>query len=279
MKNLKYMLIVAIAIISNLGAQAQSGVVNFKDSAEYKKHVNTGNIVSGQGLTIDFDYMDLSDQFGGKPWDSQIKKGVGVGTIITGWYVGAAAAATSDVKNIAMSPKISLTAGNYFGWGDVNVNVGITQGMKFAGESFNALSSSLGIEITLLHFGGKRTIDTQGLSEAGIKRALKNEKYSRMWRLFIEGRVGYQYVMKNTKIVSGDDTADFTGTKDGSSVSYGASLGLEKRFMGKLSRVGLKVGGESFQFKSYGESFQPVYGSATVYIKFGLGRRPNGGKF
>lgn len=267
------MFIVAIAMMNICIANAQeNGVVNFKDSTEYKQNVGKGLITSGENLEIDTDYMDMADLTGGRAWDSKIKKGIGRGRVITGWYLGLAASATSDVEDIAVSPKLSLTGGNYMGWGDVNINVGMTKGMKFLGEEFDALSSSLGIEITLLHFGKKQAVDTEGLTKDGIKRAIRNEKYGRTWRLFVEARVGYQYCYKKTEFTSEDNTATFTGIKDGSSVSYGGGLGLEKRFKNTPSRLGLKVNVESFQFKSNTDTYQPVYGQVTLYYKFNLNK-------
>ena len=73
--------------------------------------------------------------------------------------------------------------------------------------------------------------------------------------------------------------AHFPSVKDGSSVKYGAVIGLEKRFFGSITKVSLEGRCESYSFKSYGKSYQPVYGSVTVKIEFGLGRRPNKGRF
>lgn len=268
----KNMLIVAIAMICSSNIAAQESIVTFKDSTEYAQSVGKGLITSGENLEIDTDYMDLADLTGGRPWDAKIKKGIGQGRVITGWYIGLNASATSDIDKMDISPKISLTGGNYMGWGDVNVNIGVTKGMKFLGEEFNALSSSLGLEITLCHFGGRESVDTEGLTKDGIKRAIRNEKYGRTWRLYLEARVGYQYCFKKTEFTSEDNTASFTGVKDGSSVSYGGGLGLEKRFKNTPSRIGMKVNVESFQFKSNTEKFQPVYGQVSFYYKFNLNK-------
>lgn len=274
----KNMLIVAIAMICNI-ANAQESIVTFKDSTEYQNNINKGLIVPGENLELDLDYMDLADQFGSKAWDAKIKKGVGIGTIITGWYIGLDASAISDVENISVSPQASFIAGHYFGWGDIDVKVGMIKDMEFLGAKFDALSSSLGIGFTIAHFGNRQSVDKTGLTPAQIKRAVRNEKYSRTWRIYAEARVGYQYAFKKTEYTSNDNTATYTGTKDGSSVSYGAALGLEKRFVNKLSRIGIKAGVQSFQFKSNAETYQPVQGYVSVYWKFGIGRRPNGGKF
>lgn len=266
-----------IAATTNISAQENTGA-----SVEYDF---TAVTETGDTATIDMSYIDLADAFGGKPYDVKFKDGEPKATVITGWSVG-----VKGGINSYMGAQYGAFVQNYFGWGHVSVNAEIGEKMEIAkelGQQFRSLGASVDFAITLAHFGNKTVVNTTGMTPYQKKHALRNERYGRSWRLYAGPSVGYQYCKNTTNFhyedpdpdVDVPGTVDFPSVKDGSSVKYGAVLGLEKRFIGSITKVSLEGRVESYQFKSFGKSYQPVYGSVTVKIEFGLGRRPNKGRF
>ena len=261
-----------------INAQAQT-------SASVETFDFTAIADNGDTATRDMSYIDLADAFGGKPYDVKFKDGEPKATVITGWSIGAKAG-----MNSYGGAQYGAFVQNYFGWGHVSVNAEIGEKMEIAkelGQQFRSLGASVDFAITLAHFGNKTVVNTTGMTPYQKKHALRNERYGRSWRLYAGPSVGYQYCKNTTNFhyedpdpdVDVPGTVDFPSVKDGSSVKYGAVLGLEKRFIGSITKVSLEGRVESYQFKSFGKSYQPVYGSVTVKIEFGLGRRPNKGRF
>lgn len=266
-----------IAATTNISAQENTGA-----SVEY---YFTAVTETGDTAAIDMSYIDLADAFGGQPYDVKFKDGEPKATVITGWSIGAKAGINSYG-----GAQYGAFVQNYFGWGHVSVNAEIGEKMEIAkelGQQFRSLGASVDFAITLAHFGNKTVVNTTGMTPYQKKHALRNERYGRSWRLYAGPSVGYQYCKNTTNFhyedpdpdVDVPGTVDFPSVKDGSSVKYGAVLGLEKRFIGSITKVSLEGRVESYQFKSFGKSYQPVYGSVTVKIEFGLGRRPNKGRF
>ena len=266
-----------IAATTNISAQENTGA-----SVEYDF---TAVTETGDTATIDMSYIDLADAFGGKPYDVKFKDGEPKATVITGWSVG-----VKGGINSYMGAQYGAFVQNYFGWGHIALNAEISENMeidKDLNQKFRSLGASVDFAITLAHFGGKKNVNTTGMTSYQAKKALRNEKYGRSWRLYAGPSVGYQYCKNTTNFhyedpdpdVDVPGTVNFPSVKDGSSVKYGAVLGLEKRFIGSITKVSLEGRVESYQFKSFGKSYQPVYGSVTVKIEFGLGRRPNKGRF
>lgn len=279
MKTLKIaaVIVAMIAATTNINAQENTGA-----SVEYDF---TAVTETGDTATIDMSYIDLADAFGGKPYDVKFKDGEPKATIITGWSIGAKAG-----MNSYGGAQYGAFVQNYFGWGHISVNAEIGEKMEIAKEleqQFRSLGASVDFAITLAHFGNKTVVNTTGMTPYQKKHALRNERYGRSWRLYAGPSVGYQYCKNTTNFhyedpdpdVDVPGTVDFPSVKDGSSVKYGAVLGLEKRFIGSITKVSLEGRVESYQFKSFGKSYQPVYGSVTVKVEFGLGRRPNKGRF
>ena len=262
-----------IAATTNISAQENTGA-----SVEYDF---TAVTETGDTATIDMSYIDLADAFGGKPYDVKFKDGEPKATVITGWSIGAKAG-----MNSYGGAQYGAFVQNYFGWGHVSVNaeIGVDKSLN---QQFCSLGASVDFAFTLAHFGNKTVVNTTGMTPYQKKHALRNERYGRSWRLYAGPSVGYQYCKNTTNFhyedpdpnVDVPGTVDFPSVKDGSSVKYGAVLGLEKRFIGSITKVSLEGRVESYQFKSFGKSYQPVYGSVTVKIEFGLGRRPNKGRF
>lgn len=261
-----------------INAQAQT-------SASVETFDFTAIADNGDTATIDMSYIDLADAFGGKPYDVKFKDGEPKATVITGWSVG-----VKGGINSYMGAQYGAFVQNYFGWGHVSVNAEISENMeidKDLNQKFRSLGASVDFAITLAHFGGKKNVNTTGMTSYQAKKALRNEKYGRLWRIYAGPSVGYQYCKNTTHFTYTDPdpdvdvpgTVDFPSVKDGSSVKYGAVIGLEKRFFGSITKLSLEGRVESYQFKSFGKKFQPVYGSVTVKIEFGLGRRPNKGRF
>mgnify|MGYP000787202246 FL=1 len=266
-----------IAATTNISAQENTGA-----SVEYDF---TAVTETGDTAAIDMSYIDLADAFGGQPYDVKFKDGEPKATVITGWSIGAKAGINSYG-----GAQYGAFVQNYFGWGHVSVNAEIGEKMEIAkelGQQFRSLGASVDFAITLAHFGNKTVVNTTGMTPYQKKHALRNERYGRSWKLYAGPSVGYQYCKNTTNFhyedpdpdVDVPGTVDFPSVKDGSSVKYGAVLGLEKRFIGSITKVSLEGRVESYQFKSFGKSYQPVYGSVTVKIEFGLGRRPNKGRF
>lgn len=266
-----------IAATTNISAQENTGA-----SVKYDF---TAVTETGDTATIDMSYIDLADAFGGKPYDVKFKDGEPKATVITGWSVG-----VKGGINSYMGAQYGAFIQNYFGWGHIALNAEISENMeidKDLNQKFRSLGASVDFAITLAHFGNKTVVNTTGMTPYQKKHALRNERYGRSWRLYAGPSVGYQYCKNTTNFhyedpdpnVDVPGTVDFPSVKDGSSVKYGAVLGLEKRFIGSITKVSLEGRVESYQFKSFGKSYQPVYGSVTVKIEFGLGRRPNKGRF
>ena len=278
MKTLRYFAaVIAMAATVNVNAQETSASVESFDF--------TAIADNGDTATIDMSYIDLADAFGGKPYDVKFKDGEPKATVITGWSVG-----VKGGINSYMGAQYGAFVQNYFGWGHIALNAEISENMeidKDLNQKFRSLGASVDFAITLAHFGGKKNVNTTGMTSYQAKKALRNEKYGRLWRIYAGPSVGYQYVKNTTHFTYTDPdpdvdvpgTVDFPTVKDGSSVKYGAVIGLEKRFFGSITKLSLEGRVESYQFKSFGKKFQPVYGSVTIKIEFGLGRRPNKGRF
>lgn len=279
MKTLRYFaaVIAMAATVMNVNAQETSASV---ESFDFTAVTETGDTA-----TIDMSYIDLADAFGGKPYDVKFKDGEPKATVITGWSVG-----VKGGINSYMGAQYGAFVQNYFGWGHIALNAEISENMeidKDLNQKFRSLGASVDFAITLAHFGGKKNVNTTGMTSYQAKKALRNEKYGRLWRIYAGPSVGYQYVKNTTHFTYTDPdpdvdvpgTVDFPTVKDGSSVKYGAVIGLEKRFFGSITKLSLEGRVESYQFKSFGKKFQPVYGSVTIKIEFGLGRRPNKGRF
>ena len=278
MKTLRYFAaVIAMAATVMVNAQETSASV---ESFDFTAVTETGDTA-----TIDMSYIDLADAFGGKPYDVKFKDGEPKATVITGWSVG-----VKGGINSYMGAQYGAFVQNYFGWGHIALNAEISENMeidKDLNQKFRSLGASVDFAITLAHFGGKKNVNTTGMTSYQAKKALRNEKYGRLWRIYAGPSVGYQYVKNTTHFTYTDPdpdvdvpgTVDFPTVKDGSSVKYGAVIGLEKRFFGSITKLSLEGRVESYQFKSFGKKFQPVYGSVTIKIEFGLGRRPNKGRF
>lgn len=265
---------------------ATTNIVNAQETAGASvKYDFTAVKADGDTAEIDMSYVDLADAFGGKPYDVVFKDGTPEGTVITGWSIGG-----KGGINSYGGAQYGAFVQNYFGWGHVSINAEIGENMKIAkelGQKFRSLGASVDFAFSLAHFGGKKVVNTVGMTSYQAKKALRNERYGRLWRLYAGPSIGYQYCQNTTKFhyedtnpdVDVPGTVDFPVTKDGSSVKYGAVIGLERRFFGSITKVALEGRVESYSFKSFEKSYQPVYGSVTVKIEFGLGRRPNGGRF
>ena len=270
-----FVALVAATTINNAQAQTSASV----------KYDFTAVAESGDTAVIDMSYVNLADAFGGKPYDVVFKDGTPKGTVITGWSIG-----ISGGLNSYMGAQYGIFAKGYFGWSHLSINAEIGEGMEIAkelGQKFRSLGASVDFAFSLAHFGGKKVVNTVGMTSYQAKKALRNERYGRLWRLYAGPSIGYQYCQNTTKFHYEDTNpevdipgkVDFPVTKDGSSVKYGAVIGLERRFFGSITKVALEGRVESYSFKSFEKSYQPVYGSVTVKIEFGLGRRPNGGRF
>lgn len=280
MKTLSYIVAIIVAMVATtVNAQEQTSASN---SISYDF---TAITAEGDTTVIDMSYIDLADAFGGKPYDVKFKDGEPKATVITGWSVGA-----KGGINSYMGAQYGAFVQNYFGWGHVSINAEIGENMeidKELGQKFRSLGASVDFAITLAHWGNKKVVNTTGMTPYQRKHALRNERYGRSWRLYIGPSVGYQYCKNITNFhyedpdpdVDVPGTVDFPSVKDGSSVKYGAVLGLEKRFIGSITKISLEGRVESYSFKSFGKKYQPVYGSVTVKVEFGLGRRPNKGRF
>ena len=266
-----------IAATTNINAQENTGA-----SVEYDF---TAVTETGDTATIDMSYIDLADAFGGKPYDVKFKDGEPKATVITGWSIGAKAGINSYG-----GAQYGAFVQNYFGWGHASITAEIGEKMEIAselGQQFRSLGASADFAITLAHFGKKNYVNTTGMTSYQAKKALRNEKYGRLWRIYAGPSVGYQYSKNTNHLHFVDDnpdvdvpgTADVSVVKDGSSVKYGAVIGLEKRFFGSITKVAVEGRVESYSFKATQKSYQPVYGSVTIKIEFGLGRRPNKGRF
>lgn len=266
-----------VAAVNNINAQ--------DNSSASVKYDFTAVAESGDTAVIDMSYVNLADAFGGKPYDVVFKNGEPRATVITGWSLG-----VKGGINSYGGAQYGAFLQNYFGWGHIALNAEISENMeidKDLNQRFRSLGASVDFAFTLAHFGGKKNVNTTGMTPFQKERALRNEKYGRLWRIYAGPSVGYQYVKNTTHFTYTDPdpdvdvpgTVDFPTVKDGSSVKYGAVIGLEKRFFGSITKLSLEGRVESYQFKSFGKKFQPVYGSVTVKIEFGLGRRPNGGRF
>ena len=267
-----------VAATTNMNAQDNS-------SASEVKYDFSAITETGDTAEIDLSYVTLADAFGGKPYDVKFKDGTPKGTVITGWGLG-----ISGGLNSYMGAQYGIFARGYYGWCHLQINAEIGEDLEISkelGQKFRSLGASVDFAFTLAHLGGKKVVNTVGMTSYQAKKALRNERYGRLWRLYLGPSVGYQYCKNTTKFHYEDTnpevdipgTVDFPVTKDGSSVKYGAVIGLERRFFGSITKVALEGRVESYSFKSFEKSYQPVYGSVTVKIEFGLGRRPNGGRF
>lgn len=273
----------AVAVIAMVAA---TNIANAQETAGASvKYDFTAVKADGDTATIDMSYVDLADAFGGKPYDVKFKDGEPKATVITGWSVG-----VKGGINSYMGAQYGAFIQNYFGWGHIALNAEIGEDLeidKELNQKFRSFGASVDFAVTLAHFGNKTVVNTTGMTPYQKKHALRNERYGRSWRLYLGPSVGYQYCKNTTKFhyedtnpdVDVPGTVDFPVTKDGSSVKYGAVIGLERRFFGSITKVALEGRVESYSFKSFEKSYQPVYGSVTVKIEFGLGRRPNGGRF
>lgn len=223
-----------IAATTNINAQENTGA-----SVEYDF---TAVTETGDTATIDMSYIDLADAFGGKPYDVKFKDGEPKATVITGWSIGAKAG-----MNSYGGAQYGAFVQNYFGWGHISVNAEIGEKMeidKSLNQQFRSLGASVDFAFTLAHFGGKKNVNTTGMTSYQAKKALRNEKYGRLWRIYAGPSVGYQYCKNTTHFTYTDPdpdvdvpgTVDFPSVKDGSSVKYGAVIGLEKRFFGSITK-------------------------------------------
>lgn len=280
MRLLKSLAVAFVALV------AATNIVNAQENTSASvKYDFTAVKADGDTAEIDMSYVDLADAFGGKPYDVVFKDGTPKGTVITGWSLGA-----SGGLNSYMGAQYGIFAKGYYGWCHLQINAEIGENLeidKELNQKFRSFGASVDFAFSIAHFGGKKVVNTTGMTSYQAKRALRNERYGRLWRLYLGPSVGYQYCKNTTKFHYEDTnpevdipgTVDFPVTKDGSSVKYGAVIGLERRFFGSITKVALEGRVESYSFKSFEKSYQPVYGSVTVKIEFGLGRRPNGGRF
>lgn len=268
-----------VAATTNMNAQENTSA---SDSIRYDF---TAITAEGDTAAIDMSYVNLADAFGGKPYDVKFKDGEPKATIITGWSIG-----ISGGLNSYMGAQYGIFARGYYGWCHLQINAEIGEDLeidKELNQKFRSFGASVDFAFSLAHWGNKKVVNTTGMTSYQAKKALRNEKYGRLWRLYLGPSVGYQYCKNTTKFhyidtnpdVDVPGTVDFPVVKDGNSIKYGAVVGLEKRFFGSITKVALEGRVESYSFKSFEKSYQPVYGSVTVKIEFGLGRRPNGGRF
>lgn len=267
-----------VAAVNNMNAQENT-------SASEVKYDFTAVAESGDTAVIDMSYVNLADAFGGKPYDVVFKNGEPRATIITGWSIGG-----KGGINSYMGAQYGAFLQNYFGWGHVSINAEIGEGMEIAkelGQKFRSLGGSVDFAVTLAHFGGKKNVNTTGMTPFQKERALRNEKYGRLWRIYAGPSIGYQYCECTTHYHYDDPnpdvdipgSVDFPVPDNGNSIKYGAVVGLERRFFGSITKLSLEGRIESYQYKNFNKTYQPIYGSVTVKIEFGLGRRPNGGRF
>ena len=270
-----FVALVAATTINNAQAQTSASV----------KYDFTAVAESGDTAVIDMSYVNLADAFGGKPYDVVFKDGTPKGTVITGWSLG-----VSGGMNSYMGAQYGIFAKGYYGWCHLQINAEIGENMKIAkdlDDSFRSLGGSVDFAISLAHFGGKKVVNTVGMTSYQKKKALRNERYGRLWRLYAGPSIGYQYCQSTTDFhytdtnpdVDVPGTVDFPVPDNGNSIKYGAVVGLERRFFGSITKLSLEGRIESYQYKTFGKTYQPVYGSVTVKLEFGLGRRPNGGRF
>ena len=276
---------IAVAVIAMVAATTNMNAQETAGASEKIQYDFTAVKADGDTAEIDLSYVNLADAFGGKPYDVVFKNGEPRATIITGWSLG-----ISGGLNSYMGAQYGIFAKGYFGWSHLSINAEIGEDLeidKDLNQKFRSLGASVDFAFSLAHFGGKKSINTVGMTSYQAKKALRNERYGRLWRLYLGPSVGYQYC-KNTTNFHYEDTnpevdipgtVDFPVTKDGSSVKYGAVIGLERRFFGSITKVALEGRVESYSFKSFEKTYQPIYGSVTLKLEFGLGRRPNGGRF
>lgn len=270
MKSRKYIMTI-VAMIICAAAQAQivkdSAIVVYSDSTAYAEAVKSGKVVDGSNLNIDLDFMELSEKSGGRPWDAMIKDGKGRGKINTGWEIGVGANIMDDG-----APGLTARIKNNFGWGHISAEVGVNENMKLDDQKFRSLSSSLRFGVVLFSFGNRQSVDTEGLSAYSAKKAHRNERYSRTWKVYLEGALGYQYCQDATQYATEDNSVVYKGKHKGSSVAYGGAVGIEKRFFGKPINVGARVSAMSFSYEQPTGTLQPVKITGEIYISFELGR-------
>lgn len=276
---------IAVAFVALVAATTINAQEN--NSSASVKYDFTAVKADGDTATIDMSYVDLADAFGGKPYDVVFKNGEPRATIITGWGFGVKGGYNSYLDK---SYQYGIFVQNYFGWGHIALNAEIGENMKIANDledTFRSLGASVDFAISLAHFGGKKVVNTVGMTSYQKKKALRNERYGRLWRLYAGPSIGYQYCQSTTDFhytdtnpgVDVPGTVDFPVPDNGNSIKYGAVVGLERRFFGSITKLSLEGRVESYQYKTFGKTYQPVYGSVTVKLEFGLGRRPNGGRF
>ena len=282
MRLLKNLAVAFVALVA-----ATTNIVNAQEnnSSASVKYDFTAVKADGDTATIDMSYVNLADAFGGKPYDVKFKDGEPKATIITGWSLG-----ISGGLNSYMGAQYGIFAKGYFGWSHLSINAEIGENMEISkelGQKFRSLGTSVDFAISLAHWGNKKSVNTTGMTSYQAKKAHRNEKYGRLWRLYAGPSVGYQYCKNNTDFhyedtnpdVDVPGTVDFPVVKDGNSVKYGAVIGLERRFFGSITKVAIEGRVETYSIKVFQEKEQPIYGSVKVTIEFGLGRRPNGGRF
>lgn len=280
MFNLKNLAVAFVALVAATTINAQEN--NSSASVKYDFSAITE---AGDTAEIDLSYVTLADAFGGKPYDVKFKDGTPKGTVITGWGLG-----ISGGLNSYMGAQYGIFARGYYGWCHLQINAEIGEDLEISkelGQKFRSLGTSVDFAFSLAHFGGKKSVNTVGMTSYQKKKALRNERYGRLWRIYAGPSVGYQYVKNTTHFTYTDPdpdvdvpgTVDFPNVKDGSSVKYGAVIGLERRFFGSITKLSLEGRVESYQYKNFGKTYQPIYGSVTLKLEFGLGRRPNGGRF
>ena len=278
LKSLAVAFVALVAATTNMNAQAQ-------ETSASVKYDFSAITEAGDTAEIDMSYVNLADAFGGKPYDVKFKDGTPKGTVITGWSIG-----ISGGLNSYMGAQYGIFAKGYFGWSHLSINAEIGENMKIAkdlDDSFRSLGGSVDFAISLAHFGGKKVVNTVGMTSYQKKKALRNERYGRLWRLYAGPSIGYQYCQSTTDFhytdtnpdVDVPGTVDFPVPDNGNSIKYGAVVGLERRFFGSITKLSLEGRIESYQYKTFGKTYQPVYGSVTVKLEFGLGRRPNKGRF
>lgn len=244
-----------IAATTNISAQENTGA-----SVEYDF---TAVTETGDTATIDMSYIDLADAFGGKPYDVKFKDGEPKATVITGWSIGAKAGINSYG-----GAQYGAFVQNYFGWGHVSVNAEIGEKMeidKSLNQQFRSLGASVDFAFTLAHFGGKKNVNTTGMTSYQAKKALRNEKYGRLWRIYAGPSVGYQYCKNTTHFTYTDPdpdvdvpgTVDFPSVKDGSSVKYSAVIGLEKDSLAASPNFRWKAALKVTSLRASGRNFNP----------------------
>lgn len=212
MRKIIFALIVALATTTfSVSAQTTGVTDTASDGSTVKKIIVAGNEFS----EISFPFME---KFGGMRTDQIMMTTADgrtwwSGETIEGWHIGVVAGGTTD----------GWLGGAMFGYSgrkfDVDVTVRAGQ-VNFCNQKYTAPSAFVEFKPTLFKWG-------------------KNESN----KLYIGGRVGYQYARTTDVIDEKTEDYDFyrEAKLSGSGLGYGAVIGWEKRHFMSGHRLGFQV--------------------------------------